>query len=130
MEEVVEDARMTGYTTTLFGRRRQLPELRSDNWRVRQMGERMAQNAPIQGTAADLFKKAMLDVDAVISASGFATRMLLNVHDEILFEVPEDEIDDVVPQLVAVMENVYPLRVPLVVDSGIGPNWEACKPTA
>jgi len=130
MEEVVEDARMTGYTTTLFGRRRQLPELRSDNWRVRQMGERMAQNAPIQGTAADLFKKAMLDVDAVIAANGFATRMLLNVHDEILFEVPEDEIDDVVPQLVAVMENVYPLRVPLVVDSGIGPNWEACKPTA
>lgn len=130
MDEVVDDARMTGYTTTLFGRRRQLPELRSDNWRIRQMGERMAQNAPIQGTAADLFKKAMLDVDAIIAEREFGTRMLLNVHDEILFEVPDSEVEEVIPQLVAVMENVYPLAVPLVVDSGVGPNWEACKPTA
>ena len=91
MTETIREAKSTGYTTTLFGRRRQLPELSSDNFRIRQMGERMAQNAPVQGTAADIFKLAMIDLDRALDAGGFAGRMVLTVHDELVLEVPLDE---------------------------------------
>ena len=88
MKETIREAKACGYTTTLFGRRRQLPELSSDNFRIRQMGERMAQNAPVQGTAADIFKLAMIDLDRALEDGGLASRMVLTVHDELVLEVP------------------------------------------
>ncbi len=127
MEQTVEEAKGRGYTTTIFGRRRQIAELSSDNFRIRQMGERMAQNAPIQGSAADIFKLAMIDVDAALDAGGFETRMLLTVHDELVFEVPIDQRERVEPVLRETMESVTELNVPLVVDVGFGPNWATAK---
>jgi DNA polymerase-1 len=127
MEETVAEAKQRGYTATIFGRRRQIAELSSDNFRIRQMGERMAQNAPIQGSAADIFKLAMVDVDRALDAGGFATRMLLTVHDELVFEVPVDERERVEPVLRETMESVAVLDVPLVVDIGFGPNWAQAK---
>ena len=88
MSETVREAKERGYTTTIFGRRRQIPELSSDNFRIRQMGERMAQNAPVQGIAADIFKLAMIDLDRALDDGGFASRMVLTVHDELVLEVP------------------------------------------
>jgi len=127
MVRTVEEAKGRGYTTTIFGRRRQIAELASDNFRIRQMGERMAQNAPVQGSAADIFKLAMIDVDRVLEEGGFATRMLLTVHDELVFEVPVDEYETVEPLVRATMEAVTELRVPLAVDVGFGPNWAEAK---
>ena len=127
MQRTVREAKERGYTTTLFGRRRQITELSSDNFRIRQMGERMAQNAPVQGSAADIFKLAMIDVDRALSDAGCRTRMLLTVHDELVFEVPLDERDAVEPLIRATMENVTELKVPLAVDIGFGPNWAEAK---
>lgn len=120
MEGLVEDARNTGYTTTILGRRRYLPELSSGNFRVRQTGERMALNAPIQGSAADIIKRAMIDLDGALEERGMATAMLLQVHDELVLEAPEDEVDEAVELTRTVMEGVSDLAVPLVVDVGIG----------
>ena len=127
MRETVREAKQRGYTTTIFGRRRQIAELSSDNFRIRQMGERMAQNAPVQGSAADIFKLAMIDVDRVLDQLEARTRMLLTVHDELVFEVPLDERSTVEPLIVNTMEAVTELSVPLVVDVGFGPNWAAAK---
>ncbi len=120
MEGIVAEARQTGYTTTILGRRRYLPELVSDNFRVRQMGERMALNAPIQGSAADIIKRAMIVLDAELEARRLATEMLLQVHDELLLEGPEGEMDEVVGLTREVMEGVTELRVPLRVDMATG----------
>jgi DNA polymerase-1 len=127
MQRTVRDAKQRGYTTTIFGRRRLITELASDNFRIRQMGERMAQNAPVQGTAADIFKLAMIDVDRALDDAGLQTRMLLTVHDELVFEVPLDERDVAEPLIRSTMESVCELRVPLAVDMGFGPNWAAAK---
>jgi DNA polymerase-1 len=127
MDDTIAEAKGRGYTTTIFGRRRQIAELSSDNFRIRQMGERMAQNAPVQGSAADIFKLAMIDVDRALDAGGFATRMLLTVHDELVFEVPLDEHVAVEPVIRETMESVTELRVPLAVDIGFGPNWAEAK---
>ncbi len=127
MDDTIAEAKGRGYTTTIFGRRRQIAELSSDNFRIRQMGERMAQNAPVQGSAADIFKLAMIDVDRALDAGGFATRMLLTVHDELVFEVPLDERAAVEPIIRDTMESVTELRVPLAVDIGFGPNWAEAK---
>jgi DNA polymerase-1 len=127
MRATVREAKERGYTTTIFGRRRQITELSSDNFRIRQMGERMAQNAPVQGSAADIFKLAMIDVDRELDAAGHATRMLLTVHDELVFEVPQTERADVEPLVRETMEAVTELRVPLVVDLGYGPTWAEAK---
>jgi DNA polymerase I len=127
MDETVQEAKERGYTVTIFGRRRQITELASDNFRIRQMGERMAQNAPVQGSAADIFKLAMIDLDRALDAVGSDARMLLTVHDELVLEVPEGE-DEATEVLVReVMEHVTELRVPLTVDTGFGPNWAAAK---
>ena len=91
MVDTVQEAKERGYTTTIFGRRRQITELASDNFRIRQMGERMAQNAPVQGSAADIFKLAMIDLDRALDDAGSDARMLLTVHDELVLEVPEGE---------------------------------------
>ena len=127
MKETIREAKACGYTTTLFGRRRQLPELSSDNFRIRQMGERMAQNAPVQGAAADIFKLAMIDCDHMLEREGVRTKMLLTVHDELVFEVPLGERERVEPLVREVMAGAAELRVPLVVDIGFGPNWAMAK---
>jgi len=128
LDEQVEKARELGYVETLLGRRRYVPELRSRNWNVRQFGERVAQNTPIQGTAADLMKRAMIDVQRAIDARGGGARLLLQVHDELLLEVPEEEIPDVRDLVVAHMEGAIELKVPLVAEWGVGRNWYECKP--
>jgi DNA polymerase-1 len=127
MEQTVREARNRGYTTTIFGRRRQISELSSDNFRIRQMGERMAQNAPVQGSAADIFKLAMVQLDTALDESGLRSRMLLTVHDELVLEVPFDERDPVEALVRRVMENVCELAVPLRVDIGFGPTWADAK---
>jgi DNA polymerase-1 len=128
LDEQVTKAKDQGYVETLLGRRRYVPELKAGNWNVRQFGERVAQNTPIQGTAADMIKLAMLKVQRALDArpTGGA-RMLLQVHDELLFEVPEDEVDGVRDLVVAEMESAMKLSVPLVADWGVGHNWYECK---
>lgn len=127
MGRVVEQAKIDGYTTTIMGRRRWFPELRSQNPRFRQMGERQALNAPIQGSAADIIKVAMIDLDRRLIDEGLATKLLLQVHDELVLEVPEDE-KNVAASLVAdVMEHAVELAVPLVADVHFGTSWAQCK---
>jgi DNA polymerase-1 len=127
MQQTVREARERGYTTTIFGRRRQITELASDNFRIRQMGERMAQNAPVQGSAADIFKLAMIQLDHALEEAGSTAQMLLTVHDELVLEVPIDERNLTEVVVREVMENVTELRVPLVVDIGFGPTWAEAK---
>ncbi|HZD24029.1 MAG TPA: DNA polymerase I, partial [Acidimicrobiia bacterium] len=127
MQSVVTTARNQGYTTTLFGRRRYLPELKSDNYRIRQMGERMALNAPVQGTAADIIKAAMIDLDAALRAENLASTLLLQIHDELILEVPEDEKVVAEKLVVGTMEGVTPLDVPLKVDVAWGHDLASVK---
>lgn len=127
MDRVVEEARERGYTETLFGRRRQIPELSSNNIRIRQAGERQAMNAGIQGLAADVFKVALVRLDQALTDQGLDTRVILQVHDEIICEVPEDECD-VAPGLVEeTMRDAADLRVPLEVNIAFGDSWAAAK---
>ncbi|CAM3985115.1 DNA polymerase I [Nocardiopsis rhodophaea] len=123
LHAVVERARRDGYTETMLGRRRYLPDLTSDNRQRREMAERMALNAPIQGSAADIIKVAMLDVDAALREGGFTSRMLLQVHDELVLEVTSGELSDVRKLVSEKMANAYALRVPLAVSVGVGSNW-------
>ena len=127
MASVVTDARNQGYTTTLFGRRRYLPELKSDNYRIRQMGERMALNAPVQGTAADIIKKSMIELDASLRSEGLASTLLLQIHDELILESPLDEIELAEKLVVETMEGVVSLDVPLKVDVATGPDLASVK---
>lgn len=123
LDETVESARERGFVSTLMGRRRLLPDLGSRNRTLRQAAERMAVNSVIQGTAADLIKLAMVEVDEAMADAGLRSRMILQVHDELVFEVPEDEQDALEALVRARMEGVFELRVPLVVDVGRGGNW-------
>jgi DNA polymerase I len=123
LQEVVAQARRDGYTQTILGRRRYLPDLTSDNRQRREMAERMALNAPIQGSAADIIKVAMLRVDERIRQSGLASRMLLQVHDELLFEVAPGELDDLRELVRAAMCGAAELTVPLEVSMGTGRSW-------
>jgi DNA polymerase-1 len=127
LDRVVKQAHADGFTTTMFGRRRYLPELGSGNPRVRAIGERQALNAPIQGSAADIMKLAMIEVDRSLADSGLDTKMILTVHDELVFEVPEDEKDKAPELVVAAMTGVAEMKVPLVVDVSIGANWAEAK---
>ncbi|HEY4409118.1 MAG TPA: DNA polymerase I [Acidimicrobiia bacterium] len=127
MESTVKEARARGYTTTLMGRRRLLPELSSDNFRIRQMGERMAQNAPVQGGAADIFKLAMVNLDAELEGRGMRSRMVLTVHDEVVLEVPTEEHETALEVVRRVMESVWPLDVPLKVEMATGMTWADTK---
>jgi DNA polymerase-1 len=120
---IVEEARRSGYTETIMGRRRYLPDLTSDNRQRREMAERMALNAPIQGSAADLIKVAMLNVDAAIAAAGLRSRMLLQVHDELVFEVAEGETEALTALVRAEMGSAAALAVPLDVSVGTGRSW-------
>ncbi|MGH9022649.1 MAG: DNA polymerase I, partial [Acidimicrobiia bacterium] len=127
MEETVAEARERGYTTTVLGRRRQLPELSSNNFRIRQMGERMALNAPVQGSAADIFKLAMIGVDRRLEELSRKSRMVLTVHDEVVLEVPEEELDEVTLLVRETMESAYRLSVPLEVAVHSGITWADAK---
>ncbi len=127
LDEQVELARELGYVETLLGRRRYVPELRAGNWNIRQFGERVAQNTPIQGTAADLMKLAMIQVQGALDETDHDARILLQVHDELLLEVAEGEVEPVRELVVSRMESAMQLNVPLVADSGSGPNWFDCK---
>jgi len=128
MMHIKEIAREQGYVSTLFGRRRWIPELQARNQSLRGAGERMAINMPIQGTAADIVKIAMIRLAERLTAEGFRARALLQVHDELLLEVPRDELDRLVPVLRETMENALPLDVPLTVDIKSGPDWESMTP--
>jgi DNA polymerase-1 len=121
---IVEQARKDGYTQTILGRRRYLPDLTSDNRQRREMAERMALNAPIQGSAADIIKVAMLGVDRALRAQGLRSRMLLQVHDELLFEVAPGELDSLRELVTQTMCGAFPLDVPLEVSVGTGRTWE------
>jgi len=128
MQETIEQATEQGYVTTLFGRRRNIPELRARNYQVRSLGERLAVNTVVQGTAADVMKLAMIRAHHALAAGGLATRLILTIHDELLFEGPPGEMDDV--RALAEREMVAPWDErlpPLAVDIGVGENWLEAK---
>ncbi|HZU49218.1 MAG TPA: DNA polymerase, partial [Mycobacterium sp.] len=124
LHAVVEQARKDGYTSTVLGRRRYLPELDSSNRQVREAAERAALNAPIQGSAADIIKVAMIEVDKALKAAGLKSRMLLQVHDELLFEVAPGEREQLEALVRDKMCGAYPLDVPLEVSMGYGRSWD------
>ncbi len=123
IDRTLEQARRDQKVSTLFGRVRPIPDIHSKNFNLRGFAERTAVNTPLQGTAADLIKIAMIRIDAELRERKLKSKMLLQVHDELVFEVPEDEVDTMRQLIVAHMENAYPLQVPLKVDVGVGPNW-------
>ncbi len=127
MEEVVKEARKRGYVTTILGRRRYIPDLHSKARTVREFAERIAINTPIQGSAADIIKLAMLHVDQKLKEQGDHARILLQVHDELVLEVPEGMVDEISAMVKGTMESVVELEVPLVANVGWGPNWVEVK---
>ena len=127
MHDIVEQAKQDGYVTTLFGRRRELPELKSSNFNIRSFGERVALNTPIQGTAADIIKLAMLRVDAALKKQKLKARLVLQVHDELIVECPVKEAEQVKKIVTAEMENVAQMRVPLLAEAKVGASWYEAK---
>jgi DNA polymerase I len=127
LDRQIECAYGDGYVETLVGRRRYIPEVKSKNYNIRQFGERAATNAPVQGSAADIIKIAMIQIDQALRESDDGTRMLLQVHDELLFEVPEPRIEATRQMVTERMENAFELDVPLKVESGVGGNSFECK---
>jgi DNA polymerase-1 len=123
MDRVVAEGRENGYVSTLYGRRRWLPELKSSNFNTRSFGERVALNMPIQGTAADVIKLAMLRVDEALCRAHLSARLVLQVHDELIVECPESEGETVQALLTREMEGVAALSVPLTADAKIGRTW-------
>ena len=124
MDDTRERARERGYVETVFGRRLYLPEIKSGNAARRQYAERTAINAPMQGTAADIIKRAMITLHKWLEESGAQARMIMQVHDELVFEVAEDAIAEVQSVVVKQMEAAAELTVPLMVDVGVGNNWD------
>ena len=127
MDEIKQKAKTDGYVTTLLGRRRYLPELKSSNYNIRSFGERAALNTPIQGTAADIIKLAMIDVYDKLSEGGYKSKLILQVHDELIVDTAGDETEAVKLLLKECMENAYELDVPLLCDIGCGDNWLEAK---
>jgi DNA polymerase-1 len=127
IEETIEQGAEHGYVSTLFGRRRQVPELRSRRWDLRKQGERFAVNMVIQGTAADIMKMAMVGCDQALAEAGLQSKLVLQIHDELLFEGPADEAERVEAIAVREMANAYELDPPLAVDAGIGTDWLSAK---
>ena len=127
METVVRDARDTGYVETLFNRRRELPDINSRNFNIRSFAERTAINSPIQGSAADILKIAMINLDKALSEGQFKAKMLLQVHDEIVLEVPNDELEAIKALVKKTMEGAVDLAVPLLADENTGKTWYEAK---
>ena len=127
LDGLVEQAKNQGYVTTLYGRRRPVPELKSSNFMQRSFGERIAMNSPIQGTAADIMKIAMIRVDRRLHAEGLTARIILQVHDELLVETPLEEEEQVRRILKEEMESAAELSVALEVEIGAGPSWFETK---
>jgi DNA polymerase-1 len=123
LKSVVEQARKVGYTETILGRRRYLPDLMQDNRARREIAERMALNAPIQGSAADIIKIAMLNVQNELMAQNLRSRLLLQVHDELILETVSDEVEVATEILRREMGSAYPLKAPLDVNVGVGVSW-------
>ena len=123
IDRTLEQARAEQKVSTLFGRIRPIPDILSSNPNLRGFAERTAVNTPLQGTAADLIKLAMIRIDAELRRRNLQSRMLLQVHDELVFEVPESELDAMKQLVTQQMEEVHELKVPLKVELGVGPNW-------
>mgnify|MGYP003574916590 CR=1 FL=1 len=127
MDDIIHSAKQKGYVTTLLQRRRYIPEITHRNFNIRSFAERTAMNTPIQGSAADIIKKAMIDMAEALKDYGLKTRLLLQVHDELIFEAPEEEIETLKKLVPDVMENALELKVPLKVDYSYGPTWFDAK---
>ena len=128
IDGIIESGRNTGVVKTMFGRRRLVPDLNNRNGQVRNAAERAAVNMPIQGSAADILKKAMIDVHAALpGVAGGRARMILTVHDELLFEAPAEAADETAAAVRELMESAVKLNVPLTVDVGVGENWKEAK---
>ncbi|WP_316570935.1 DNA polymerase I [Neobacillus sp. YIM B06451] len=127
MEDIVKVAKQTGFVTTLMHRRRYIPEITSRNFNLRSFAERTAMNTPIQGSAADIIKKAMIDMADALKEKGLKARLLLQVHDELIFEAPREEIETLEKLVPEIMENALELKVPLKVDYSYGPTWYDAK---
>jgi DNA polymerase-1 len=123
MDSSIEKARSQGYVETILGRRRYLRDINSNNATVRGFAERNAINAPIQGSAADMIKVAMINLHRIFNERKFKSRMLLQVHDELVFDVHKDELDEIKPLVVEQMRIALPLSVPVDVEAGTGLNW-------
>ena len=127
MDNVVEQAKENGYVETLFKRRRYIPELKSSNYMVRQFGSRAAMNTPIQGTAADIMKIAMINVLKELKSRNMKSKIVLQVHDEMMIEATLDEVEDVKEILQQCMEGACKLNVPLIAEVSEASNWYDCK---
>lgn len=127
IEATIEEVRKTGVSKSIFGRERPIPDINSRNPNARGFAERTAVNTPLQGAAADLIKMAMIRIDAELQKAGWQTRMLLQVHDELVLEAPQEEVEQARELVKREMEGVYPLDVPLVVEAGVGDNWRDAK---
>ena len=127
MDRLIEEAKSCGYAKTLYGRRRPLPELRASNRATRSFGERVARNMPIQGTAADIIKRAMVRVHRRLAEEGMRARLILQVHDELIVEAPEEEAERAAALLKEEMEGAADLSVKLSVDVHVGKTWYDAK---
>ncbi len=127
MDKINEEAQEKGYVTTIFGRRRNIPELKSQNFIIRQFGSRAALNMPIQGTAADIMKLAMIEVERQIEERKLKAKLVLQIHDELLLEVPKNEEEEVKKMLEEAMEQIVELQVPLVAEVSTADDWYGCK---
>jgi len=127
VDNSIKEARQRGYASTLFGRKRPLPEINSNIPAVRKAAERMAINTPLQGTAADMIKKAMIEVNNLIAGHKDEIRMLLQIHDELIFEIKEGKVDFYAPKIKDIMQSVLPLKVPVLVEEARGDNWGELK---
>lgn len=126
LNDLIEGCEKNGYIKTIMNRVRYVPEIHDKNYNIREFGKRVAMNSPIQGSAADIIKKAMIDVDNLLTSNKFKTKMILQIHDELIFEVPLDELMIVIPLIVEKMENAVDMEVPLKVDYDYGINWYDC----
>lgn len=127
MEEIVKDAKKQGYVKTLFNRRRMIPELKNSNYNIRSFGERIALNTPIQGSAADIIKIAMVKVWNYLNENNFNTKLILTIHDELIFEVPKYEYDEVKDEIKKIMTDSFNVGVKLKVDGNVADNWYDAK---
>ena len=127
MDNIVMEAYRDGYVKTLFNRKRVIEELQNKNFMIRSSGERMALNTPIQGTAADILKKAMVEIYAEMNKRNLKSKMLLQVHDELVFNVVNEELEEVKELVRDLMENAYKLSVPLKVEIEYGSDWSEAK---